>query len=106
MKDIIKEVEKYYTDKIVQFGATPKGVDWNSIESQELRYEVLTKIIPRNKDFFSILDYGCGFGGMYNYYLNLFENFNYTGFDISEKMIEAAKINAPEKENLNWATSL
>ena len=106
MKDIIKEVEKYYTDKIVQFGATPKGVDWNSIESQELRYEVLTKIIPRNKDFFSILDYGCGFGGMYNYYLNLFENFNYTGFDISEKMIEAAKKNAPEKENLNWATSL
>lgn len=106
MKDIIKEVEQYYTDKIIQHGATPRGVDWNSVESQELRYLMLSKIISNQEDSFSILDYGCGFGGMYHFYLNFFKNFKYTGYDISEKMIEEAKNIIKENENLIWTTNV
>ncbi len=106
MKDIIKEVESYYTDKIVKYGATPQGVDWNSTESQELRYLVLSKIISNPSESFSVLDYGCGFGGMYHFYKKFFMDFKYFGFDISEKMILEARNIEQENENLKWMTTI
>ena len=89
MDRIGKEVKAYYDDKIATFGTTPQGVDWNSIESQELRFKILSKVIDTDK-YFSILDYGCGFGSMFNYFGENFENFDYLGYDLSDKMIEAA----------------
>ncbi len=107
MKSVILEnIDKYYTSKIIEFGATPKGVDWNSLESQELRFSILSEIIEK-KDDFSILDFGCGFGSMYDFYLKKdFSNFNYSGYDISEQMILEAKNRHSIKNNLNWLTKL
>ena len=50
---IINQVNKYYTEKVLEFGATPKGVDWNGVESQELRFAQLLKVADReiNDDF-------------------------------------------------------
>ena len=39
---------------------------------------------------FSILDYGCGYGSMYDYMQTRWSRFQYTGFDISETMIAKA----------------
>ena len=69
---ILKEVNNYYSQKIIKNGATPQGVDWNSIESQELRFEVLSKVITDVANF-SVLDYGCGFGSMYDYFKSAIE---------------------------------
>ena len=88
---IKKQVSGYYTGKVKQFGATPRGVDWNSIESQELRFSILKSIIDPNVKKKSILDYGCGFGYMYAYMKKTDKNFQYTGFDISEAMLLEAK---------------
>lgn len=104
MDDIYNQVKKYYTDKIEAFGTTPKGVDWNSQESQFLRFSILSKLIANN-DEFHVLDYGCGFGSLFEYYLTQYSNFKYTGFDISETMIIEAKkkhLNA----NTNWLNHL
>lgn len=90
MDKIEKEVKEYYDTKISTFGTTPSGVDWNSLESQELRFEILAKVINIDKHF-SILDYGCGFGSMLKYFEGKFEKFEYIGFDLSDKMIKAAK---------------
>ncbi|CAM4042962.1 class I SAM-dependent methyltransferase [Flavobacterium antarcticum] len=89
MDKIGKEVKAYYDAKITIFGTTPQGVDWNSIESQELRFEMLSKIITSGEHF-SILDYGCGFGSMFGYFEEKFKNFDYLGYDLSDKMIAAA----------------
>lgn len=97
MDKIGKEVKAYYDAKISTFGATPQGVDWNSIESQELRFEMLSRVIVPDKHF-SILDYGCGFGSMFHYFEEKFEKFDYVGYDLSEKMIEAAN-NKFSKQN-------
>jgi cyclopropane fatty-acyl-phospholipid synthase-like methyltransferase len=88
---IIKEVGNYYTEKVKTFGATPKGVDWNSEESQHLRFEQLSKVISGD-DEFSILDYGCGYGSLYEYMKGKFESFRYAGFDISSEMLQKAKL--------------
>lgn len=87
---ITSEIDKYYTSKLIEHGATPKGVDWNSVESQEIRFRELSRVINKNGEF-SLLDYGCGFGSYYEY-LNKFEkNWKYFGFDISSEMLEKAK---------------
>ena len=104
MDKIGREVKAYYDDKINTFGTTPQGVDWNSIESQELRFEILSRVIKDNKHF-SILDYGCGFGSMFNYFEEKFEKFDYTGFDLSDKMIEAAN-DKISKQNAVFTTQL
>jgi len=87
----IKEVSEYYTRKIEQFGPTPQGVDWNSGESQILRFKQLVKLVDIGEEHFSLLDYGCGYGAMYDYLNTTFSGFNYTGYDVSKSMIDKAK---------------
>lgn len=88
--DIIKKVKAYYTDKIKQHGASSSGVDWNSKESQFLRFEQLSKVI-KEKNEFKILDYGCGYGALIDFLNEHFHSFDYLGFDISEEMIQQAR---------------
>ena len=83
-------IEEYYTNKIKEYGTTPQGVDWNGEKSQFIRFEQLSKIISTNNSF-SIGDIGCGYGKYFEFLQNRFNNFNYTGYDLSEKMIENAK---------------
>lgn len=105
MTKIINQVREYYSEKINQFGTTPQGVDWNSEESQELRFHILSALI-REESNFSILDFGCGFGSMFNYYNKKYTNFEYLGFDISSEMIEAAKSTFAVNKKATWITDL
>jgi cyclopropane fatty-acyl-phospholipid synthase-like methyltransferase len=103
--NILKQVNNYYSQKIIKNGATPQGVDWNSTESQNLRFEVLSNVVNTN-DRFSVLDYGCGFGSMFEYFKQKYSDFTYTGFDISQQMIdEAVKIHL-NNESSRWLTSI
>ncbi len=107
MNEIIKgSVAKYYGDKIKKFGKTAKGVDWNSEASQSMRFQQLLKVIDTIDSEFSILDYGCGYGAMYEYMNKTYSKFNYTGFDIANEMIEAARGNIGEGKGLEWCTDL
>lgn len=103
-KKILDAVNTYYTDKVQQFGDSPQGVDWNSEESQILRFEQLCKILPQNREeHFSVLDYGCGYGAMYEYIAQNYPHATYIGYDISEAMINKAKQKYPQ---INWITEL
>jgi cyclopropane fatty-acyl-phospholipid synthase-like methyltransferase len=104
MTKLIEQVREYYTAKIKEFGATPQGVDWNSKESQELRFNVLSTLI--DEPVFSVLDFGCGFGSMFDYYSQKYTNFSYTGFDIAEEMIQTAVKTFTSSGNATWTASL
>jgi SAM-dependent methyltransferase len=103
--NILKQVNNYYSQKIIKNGATPQGVDWNSIESQNLRFEVLSSVISTNEHF-SVLDYGCGFGSMFEYFKQKYSAFAYTGFDISQQMIDEALKLYLNDASSQWLTSL
>jgi len=93
MKDtnqIIKDSTVYYEEKFKKYGSTPQGVDWNSKESQELRFKQLLKVLNKDR-YFAILDYGCGYGSLYEYMRNSFVDFSFIGFDSSKVMIEQAR---------------
>jgi SAM-dependent methyltransferase len=94
-KDILHQVEQYYSDKIKMHGATPLGVDWNGEESQFRRFHELMRVADdeQSESRFSILDFGCGYGGMLDYLQPVYgERISYTGYDLSLAMIEEAKV--------------
>lgn len=91
-KELLNKVSEYYSKRILEHGATPQGVDWNGEESQNIRFHQLMKVAEAEESNFSLLDFGCGYGGMLDY-LNLVygERLSYTGLDISSEMIKEAK---------------
>jgi SAM-dependent methyltransferase len=102
--ETIEKINQYYTDKIRQYGASPAGVDWNGIESQEKRFEQLVKVLVDDNNC-SLLDYGCGYGGLLEYLKQTRKSIQYNGFDISIDMLKEAKEKHGEKD-INWFENL
>lgn len=90
LRPLLKSIETYYSDKIATHGPSAKGVDWNTEESQSLRYEQLLKVC-RAGESFTINDIGCGFGYLCSVLAEQKRDFEYYGSDISPKMLEEAK---------------
>ena len=85
-----KKLGEYFTDKLKTHGATPKGVDYNGPEAQAVRFEQLVKVIdPARK--FSVIDYGSGYGAMFDFLYKKGWNFEYYGIDLIEKMVIAGR---------------
>ena len=87
---VFADVAAYYSEKLAQHGETPRGVDWNGEESQELRFEQLCKIID-GRDQFSLNDLGCGYGALNDFLSGRYSGFSYSGIDVSESMISSAE---------------
>jgi len=87
---ILEKIDAYYTGKLRDFGPTARGVDWNSEQSQQTRFEQLARLLPGGSDF-SVLDYGCGYGAFLDFLDARDCRPYYTGFDVSEAMIDSAR---------------
>jgi SAM-dependent methyltransferase len=85
-----KKLTSYYTEKLDAYGTTPKGVDYNGPEAQEIRFEQLVKVINPAQAF-SIIDYGCGYGAMFEFLQAKGWQFEYYGIDLIEKMAAAGR---------------
>jgi hypothetical protein len=88
--EILGKVNRYYSGKLEAHGATARGVDWSSVESQQLRFAQLLKICVDDAPF-TINDYGCGYGALCDYLHDQGYPFDYRGFDISAPMIAKAR---------------
>ena len=103
---ILQNVKAYYDQKLEEHGPTANGVDWNSLDSQHLRFAQLLKVCSPADTPFSILDYGCGYGALATYMAQQGYKFAYDGFDISEKMVESARGLFPDQEQYNFTANL
>jgi SAM-dependent methyltransferase len=92
---LLAGVGEYYSAKVIEHGPSHRGVDWNSKESQELRFNRLLEIVESPGAPFSLNDYGCGYGALLDYLEARFESVVYRGFDVSSAMLDAAKIAHP-----------
>jgi SAM-dependent methyltransferase len=90
-RKIYEDVSSYYSAKILAHGPCPEGVDWNGVESQQLRFDQLIKVIRNTETPFSINDLGCGYGALLKYLLEKGMHFEYRGYDLSLDMIAEAK---------------
>ena len=83
-----------YNRNVKKFGYTPRGLFWNSKDSQFKRFKILTKLIEENTDhkILKIADIGCGYGDLLTYFKKeLRVKFHYYGCDINKQFIELCK---------------
>ena len=93
-----------YRKNVKKYGFTPRGLFWNSRESQENRFKILSKLLlkySKNIDNeIRIADIGCGYGDLNSYLLqNFVKKFSYKGYDINPQFIDYCKTLNKNNEN-------
>ncbi len=85
-------IAAYYTAKVTTFGATPLGVDWTCVPTQELRFVQLLKLCDFTMPF-SLNDLGCGYGALITYLDRRHRDcsIDYVGVDLSAAMVRRAR---------------
>lgn len=98
-----KRLNEYFSQKLDAYGATAKGVDYNGEEAQQVRFAELVKVInPARK--FTVMDYGCGYGALFDFLRARGWEFEYYGVDLIEKMVEAGREKFKEFPNAHFST--
>jgi len=103
LKDTQKKLNEFFAGKLDQFGATPQGVDYGKSEGQTIRFEQLVKIIDPARPF-TVLDYGCGYGAMFDFLQARGWQFEYWGVDLIEKMVLAGRETHKAFPNAHFTT--
>lgn len=98
----LEEIAAYYSAKLLEYGETARGVDWNSKESQLVRFEQLSRII-NHTNYFSLNDLGCGYGALLDYLDAVHKDFSYTGYDISREMVDTARVRHSRNHSADFA---
>jgi len=85
-------IGQYYDHKISAYGATPLGVDWSCVPTQELRFLQLLKLCDFSAPF-SLNDLGCGYGALLAFLKKRHSRcqVDYLGVDISAGMVNEAR---------------
>jgi len=98
MSEVSKKLKEHYEATFRANGPTSQGVDWGAENSRlELRYEKMLAVIPQGTEGRpSLLDVGCGFGGLLDYAQSKGIDLDYTGIDVAENMIQWARDNFPD----------
>jgi SAM-dependent methyltransferase len=86
-------VRRLYTESLAEHGRDSRAVGWKDPASQRLRFDKLAEVLLPGEDPVTVTDWGCGYGAMFEY---LDERLGsrlagYTGYDISDEMIAAAR---------------
>ncbi len=88
------DISDFYNKRVDQYGHNTLACDYGNANSQIKKFEVLSKVIDLNG--LSLLDIGCGFADYSTYLETRFKDITYEGYDISEKMIESARLLKPK----------
>lgn len=98
-----KKLNAYFSEKLKEFGATPKGVDYNGPEAQERRFSQLIKVIDPSQPF-SVIDYGSGYGALFDFLHKTGWQFEYYGVDQIEDMVVAGREAHKAHPNAHFTT--
>jgi SAM-dependent methyltransferase len=81
----------FYKTSYKKYGLSARGLNWNSEENQEIRFQVLSDFLAGDIATSSIVDAGCGFGDLYLYWQKMgIKPKSYVGIDSFEKFISLA----------------
>jgi SAM-dependent methyltransferase len=101
---IVAKVDEYYSGKLAEHGATARGVDWSTAESQETRFAQLARLLPADRPY-SVTDVGCGYGAFVEHLDGLGHTFTFQGLDVSEAMVIAGRERWAGREDVAFATT-
>jgi len=93
--DLLNLISHVYDYRINECGPVANGVFWSTSDRQTLSYEILLKAVaPEDLNGpITVNDFGCGYGALFDLLAStpMMNEGRYVGYDISEKMITAAK---------------
>lgn len=92
---ISQDLGRHYAQKFAMHGPNPQGVDWGADQSKIfLRYEKMLDLLSTPYSAKpSMLDVGCGYGGLLTYAAGHGIDLDYTGIDIADNMVQWATEN-------------
>ncbi|MBK1644596.1 methyltransferase type 11 [Thiocapsa imhoffii] len=86
------DTARFYLDSLASHGETAKGVQWQSSQTQALRFEILRGLLPEDLSTLRLVDAGCGFGDFHRFLARRAdEPGHYLGLDLMEPMVEVAR---------------
>lgn len=89
-----EEIQARYADRLRQHGERREALASGPVERQRTRFEALLGVGELAGK--SVLDLGCGLGELYRFLGERGVEVDYTGYDISPELIEAAARRYPE----------
>ena len=95
MDPITAALGKHYSEKFALYGPTSEGVDWGRDTARaRLRYDKMLVVLgsTAGRDT-TLLDVGCGYGGLLSHIAERGIELFYTGIDVAENMIAWAAAN-------------
>ena len=97
MDPISEALARHYTETFSLHGPSSEGVDWGADVTRALRrYDKMLNVIrPAAEHNPTLLDVGCGYGGLLSYAASRNIELEYMGIDVAENMIDWARANAP-----------
>jgi SAM-dependent methyltransferase len=92
LRDVLADVEAYYSERVARHGATPLGVDWACWATQNLRFVQLLKLCDFSEPF-ALNDIGCGYGALAAHLAmrHASARIDYLGVDLSHAMVRRAR---------------
>lgn len=87
---VLNTVRDYYSRRLAEHGPTPRGVDWNGSESQEVRFRQLLRLCDGPGPLV-LGDFGCGYGALLGTARASGFTGEYRGYDIAPDMVGAAR---------------
>jgi SAM-dependent methyltransferase len=104
-ENILEHLKNHFDERVKLYGAGLQSVDWKSRTAQYNRFRELLKVVDYSEPF-SIIDYGCGDGELVRFLNAAGADFHYFGFDVSPKMIEAARKEFSDSKNCLFSTRI
>jgi 2-polyprenyl-3-methyl-5-hydroxy-6-metoxy-1,4-benzoquinol methylase len=90
--------EEFYNLAIKKHGISAKGVQWLSDKTQQIRFKIILRTLPKNLYEYSVIDAGCGFGDFFNYMKNKKKlPLKYIGIDTLDSMVQIASKKTNQK---------
>jgi len=90
------EIVRHYEDCFAAYGDSHKGVDWPVAEDVPLRYRVMLDCVRAWYPGLSIMDFGCGTSGLYEFIESqIVTSVDYCGVDLAPAMIECSRQKYP-----------
>lgn len=83
-----------YAARIAQHGASFEALNSGTPERRAIRFGVLADLGISSGD--SVLDLGCGLGDLWPFFQDRGLDVDYTGFDINQTLIDAARERHPD----------
>jgi len=92
-KFVSNEFLHYYKQCFNKYGATPKGISWPDKLDNEIRYAKMINVVDQLYKItnLSLLDVGCGYGGLLDYMIDNSINIKYIGLDLVPESITYAR---------------